>query len=36
MTTWQTSLSAPSGLLNGTNGSGIPVSDFTAVWQAAS
>jgi hypothetical protein len=29
-------LSAPSGLLNGTNSSGIPVSDFTAVWQAAS
>jgi hypothetical protein len=29
-------LSAPSGLLNGTNSSGIPVSDFTAAWQAAS
>jgi hypothetical protein len=29
-------LSTPSGLLNGTNGSGIPVSDFTAGWQAAS
>jgi hypothetical protein len=30
------SLSTPSGLLNGTNSSGIPVSDFTAAWQAAS
>ena len=29
-------LSTPSGLLNGTNSSGIPVSDFTAGWQAAS
>jgi Peptidase A4 family len=29
-------LSTPSGLLNGTNSSGIPVSDFTAAWQAAS
>ena len=29
-------LSAPSGLLNGTNSSGTPVSDFTAAWQAAS
>jgi len=29
-------LSAPSGLLNGTNSSGIPVSDFTAAWKAAS
>ena len=29
-------LSPPSGLLNGTNSSGIPVSDFTAAWQAAS
>jgi hypothetical protein len=29
-------LSTPSGLLNGTNTSGIPVSDFTAAWQAAS
>jgi len=29
-------LSTPSGLLNGTNSSGIPVSDFTATWQAAS
>src|SRR5215472_12725190 len=29
-------LSTPSGLLNGTNSSGIPVSDFTARWQAAS
>jgi len=29
-------LSVPSGLLNGTNSSGIPVSDFTAAWQAAS
>lgn len=28
-------LSTPSGLLSGTNGSGIPVSDFTATWQAA-
>jgi hypothetical protein len=28
-------LSTPSGLLNGTNSSGIPVSDFTAAWQAA-
>ena len=28
-------LSAPSGLLNGTNGAGVPVSDFTAAWQAA-
>src|SRR5215469_7158773 len=26
-------LSVPSGLLNGTNSSGIPVSDFAAVWQ---
>jgi hypothetical protein len=31
-----TTLSTPSGLLNGTNGSGIPVSDFTAAWHAAS
>ena len=31
-----TTLSTPSGLLNGTNSSGIPVSDFTAHWQAAS
>jgi hypothetical protein len=31
-----TTLSAPSGLLNGTNSSGIPVSDFTAGWRAAS
>jgi hypothetical protein len=29
-------LSTPSGLLNGTNGSGTPVSDFTVAWQAAS
>jgi hypothetical protein len=29
-------LSTPSGLLNGTNSSGIPVSDFTAAWRAAS
>jgi len=29
-------LSTPSGLLNGSNSSGIPVSDFTAAWQAAS
>ena len=29
-------LSTPSGLLNGTSSSGIPVSDFTAGWQAAS
>jgi hypothetical protein len=29
-------LSTPSGLLNGTNSSGIPVSDFTAAWHAAS
>jgi hypothetical protein len=29
-------LSTPSGLLNGTNSSGVPVSDFTAAWQAAS
>jgi hypothetical protein len=29
-------LSAPSGLLNGTNSAGMPVSDFTAFWQAAS
>jgi Peptidase A4 family len=29
-------LSVPSGLLNGTNSSGIPVSDFTAGWRAAS
>ena len=29
-------LSTPSGLLNGTNSSGIPVSDFTAGWRAAS
>ena len=29
-------LSLPSGLLNGTNGSGIPVSDFTDAWRAAS
>jgi len=29
-------LSAPSGLLSGTNSSGTPVSDFTAAWQAAS
>jgi hypothetical protein len=29
-------LSTPSGLLNGTNSSRIPVSDFTAAWQAAS
>ena len=29
-------LSAPSGLLNGTNSSGIPVSDFTVGWRAAS
>jgi len=32
----ETTLSTPSGLLNGTNSSGIPVSDFTAGWQAAS
>jgi Peptidase A4 family len=31
-----TTLSTPSGLLNGANSSGIPVSDFTAGWQAAS
>ena len=31
-----TTLSTPSGLLNGTNSSGIPVSDFTAAWHAAS
>ena len=31
-----TALSTPSGLLNGTNSSAIPVSDFTAAWQAAS
>jgi len=29
-------LSTPSGLLNGTSSSGIPVSDFTAAWRAAS
>ena len=29
-------LSTPSGLLSGTNSSGIPVSDFTAAWHAAS
>ena len=29
-------LSVPSGLLNGTNSSGTPVSDFTVAWQAAS
>ena len=31
-----TTLSTPTGLLNGTNSSGIPVSDFTAAWHAAS
>ena len=31
-----TTLSTPSGLLNGTNSSGIPVSDFTVGWRAAS
>ena len=31
-----TTLSTPSGLLNGTSSSGIPVSDFTAAWRAAS
>jgi hypothetical protein len=34
--TGTTTLSAPSGLLNGTNSAGIPVSDFTAAWHAAS
>ena len=32
----KTTLSTPSGLLNGTNSSGIPVSDFTVGWRAAS
>jgi hypothetical protein len=31
-----TTLSTPSGLLNGTNSSRIPVSDFTVAWRAAS